>query len=448
MRCVLWLVLVASCADQAFGVVTLNLAGAFAPIKVAIADGGQANILVLGDSLTYQPQSWLPVFTGLMHDAYGDAGAGYQGFSRWTGGGFNPGWLEGVINQDVAPHSSPDGLWASGSSPNLTARFDARDQYIELQYVVEPGGGRVRVEDAARNLITTLDTDAPEPGVGTWSYTFPEGQNRLWFRTLDAAPVTILGQNNITEDAGVRIHRAANGGWGVGNFLGRDWTFDAQLGLLDLDLVFVWLGQNDTAYSGEAYESSLHLLVDRLEQAAGDASIVLVGTKQTALSPAGADRLEGLVEAMGRVATQRGLGFIDLFHAAGDHAFFETHGMLLDGVHFTQAGGDYMGRLMFDAFQSDGASLTAGVGGDFNGDGLVNTQDINPFIAALGGTTPAPLYGDLVRDGTINTQDINPFIETMVQSAVGVPEPATLLVVAAGLGVYGRGSWSIVRSRL
>ncbi len=167
MRCVLWLVLVASCADQAFGVVTLNLAGAFAPIKVAIADGGQANILVLGDSLTYQPQSWLPVFTGLMHDAYGDAGAGYQGFSRWTGGGFNPGWLEGVINQDVAPHSSPDGLWASGSSPNLTARFDARDQYIELQYVVEPGGGRVRVEDAARNLITTLDTNAPEPGVGT-----------------------------------------------------------------------------------------------------------------------------------------------------------------------------------------------------------------------------------------------------------------------------------------
>ncbi len=123
------------------------------------------------------------------------------------------------------------------------------------------------------------------------------------------------------------------------------------------------------------------------------------------------------------------LGFIDLFHAAGDHAFFETHGMLLDGVHFTQAGGDYMGRLMFDAFWSDGASLTAGVGGDFNGDGLVNTQDINPFIAALGGTTPAPLYGDLVRDGAITTEDINPFVQTMVQSAAGVPEPATVLVV-------------------
>jgi lysophospholipase L1-like esterase len=423
--------------------VALNLEQAFAPAKAILAAGGQANILVMGDSLSYQSQSWVPVYRDLMQATYGDAGAGYQGFSRWSGGGFNAGWTEARINQDLAPHHSLDGLWAATSETNRTARLDAWGQTIELHYVVEPGGGRLQIEDAGRNPIAIVDTDAAQQGLGTWSYTFPEGQNRIWFRTLDNAPVTILGQNNITEDAGVRIHRAANGGWGVNNFIQRDWTFDAQLVDISPDLIYVWLGQNDQNYSQAGYEARLHLLVDRLEQTVPDAQVVLVGTKQGGSSAATIVRLARLVSAMGAVAEQRGLGFIDLFHIAGDHAFYTAHDMLTDGIHFSQAGGDHIGQLMFEAFLTDGASLQAGVVGDYNGDGLVNTSDINPFIAALTGAELPPLYGDMNADGKIDTADINPFITALIASAQPgiIPEPTTAAwLVAAALTAMRRRS--------
>ncbi len=80
--------------------------------------------------------------------------------------------------------------------------------------------------------------------------------------------------------------------------------------------------------------------------------------------------------------------------------------------------------------------------GDVSGDGLVNTEDINPFIAAL--TNPAGPYtvnADINQDGLVNTEDINPFIALLTASPAGgsassVPEPAAgfvLLVSAIGL---------------
>jgi hypothetical protein len=86
--------------------------------------------------------------------------------------------------------------------------------------------------------------------------------------------------------------------------------------------------------------------------------------------------------------------------------------------------------------------------GDLNGDGLVNTADINPFILAL--TDPAAfatvfphvnLYaaGDINGDGQINTADINPFV-ALLTSGMGtglaagliIPEPAALTLLAWG----------------
>jgi hypothetical protein len=82
--------------------------------------------------------------------------------------------------------------------------------------------------------------------------------------------------------------------------------------------------------------------------------------------------------------------------------------------------------------------------GDLNGDGLVNTADINPFILAL---TDPPAFtaafphvdraaaGDLNGDGLVNTADINPFVLALTsgnQPGV-IPEPATLALLAAAV---------------
>ena len=57
---------------------------------------------------------------------------------------------------------------------------------------------------------------------GTWTAI----EYGAWLAGLMQSNVTLLGVNNKTETPGVRIHRAANGGWGIGNFVQRDWTFD------------------------------------------------------------------------------------------------------------------------------------------------------------------------------------------------------------------------------
>jgi hypothetical protein len=119
----------------------LNLAASFAPAKAKIAAGGQADIMMIGDSLEFNV---LPYFQQDMHGHYGDAGAGYQGFSLWSGAGQDAGWTQGVINLDSDPHMSLDGLWSS-TTARTTASFQQSNQTIQLQYSPSP-----EVERSAR----------------------------------------------------------------------------------------------------------------------------------------------------------------------------------------------------------------------------------------------------------------------------------------------------------
>lgn len=67
------------------------------------------------------------------------------------------------------------------------------------------------------------------------------------------------------------------------------------------------------------------------------------------------------------------------------------------------------------------------VAGDFSGDGIVNVEDINPFILALTNPTAYAaqhLYADLLvldpnGDGLINIEDINPFVDLLTGSGAG-----------------------------
>jgi len=78
--------------------------------------------------------------------------------------------------------------------------------------------------------------------------------------------------------------------------------------------------------------------------------------------------------------------------------------------------------------------------GDMNGDGLLNSQDINPFALAL--TDQAAwqaeypevnflAVGDMNGDGLLNSQDINPFV-ALLTGGVPVPEPTTVGFLGVG----------------
>ncbi len=94
-----------------------------------------------------------------------------------------------------------------------------------------------------------------------------------------------------------------------------------------------------------------------------------------------------------------------------------------------------------------------GLPGDFDGSGVVDTQDINPFVFALTDSSGyEAAYGvaarvyDLTGDVVINTEDINPFVAALTGAGAEavIPEPSGLgLLAAAAVFVpVGRRCWT------
>ena len=91
--------------------------------------------------------------------------------------------------------------------------------------------------------------------------------------------------------------------------------------------------------------------------------------------------------------------------------------------------------------------------GDINEDGVINNQDIGPFVAALTGGTLSPsaaFNADVNGDGIVNNQDIAPFVDLLTGAGSRpladlasdpqfaplvalVPEPMSLSLLALGM---------------
>ncbi len=375
-----------------------NIEPAFADTRAALM-AGDADIICIGDSLTYRPGGMHGALRTLMHDAYGDGGAGYQAFSVWTGAGVNPGWDRGLINADVPPHHSLDGMWISWNGTGSTSAFlDAWSPISKVHYLRGPGTGNLLVtHSGGSNFILTA---APEQRVAelTLAHTTTP---RAWYYP-SGGPVTLLGQNNLSGTPGARVHRAANGGWGVNNFLRRDWTFDEQLRLLTPDLIIIMLGQNDQGFSMVAYRTALDALVVRLQTATPDAEIVLVSSYDS-----GSPALANLSIAMEDVALTRNLGFINLYAFGGTYPEHLAAGRIdPDGVHFTPVGGAYVADFIFDALHTAGRSIDLPCDTiDFNLNNVYpEEQDVIDFFNVLAG-------GDCLGCNDIDFNNNNVFPE-------------------------------------
>jgi lysophospholipase L1-like esterase len=350
-------------ASQLCAVPILNLAQTFDPIKTKLSAGQTVNIVTMGDSITFNWQSWQPVFTQKMATQYGSAGAGYRGII----GGPAP-WTSGSIGGDPVPHQSLDGLWSSTpgsaveSAPGLEYHADASfgpqaaeaPTNLDIHYLGQPGGGSVHatIYDPASQPLGTVDLSTASDTQKVLSYTY-HGAAASWvrFQSNGDGPVTLLGTNRRGDAPGVRVHMVANGGWGIDNFLQRDSTFDGQLPLLEPDLITLWVGQNDSGTRTD-YADRIQQEVTRLQADAPNAKILLIGSYDT-----GSTKFVDLNGAMGDVAAADGLGFINLYETAGSNDFLVNQGWIGDGVHLSPAGGEHFGDMLFQAFQTDGANL-------------------------------------------------------------------------------------------
>jgi hypothetical protein len=404
------------CAAGARADLSREITEHYAPTRAAMQSGA-GSIVMIGDSFTGRGGALHDVIKALVQQRYGDGGRGYRGCSLWTGVIFqpDPGWSWGPLNSDTAPFRSLDGLWArfGGAAPS---RMDvtAYDDTIDMYYVAEPSGGTffLRVGTSTPQRIETF---APVPEVRLLTHTFtastPAPQRFIRIEPQPGNGVTFLGSNNSSQRPGPRVHRVANGGWGVNHFLRRDWTFDQSLALLQPTLMLVMLGQNDGLLTRQQWHDKLVLVVERLRAAAPGVPIILMSSYDT-----GAPWNLLFSLATEDVANELDTGFINVFEAAGSHALFEANGYLdEDGIHWNASGGQYVGRLVFDALESGGASLAPCTDIDFNNDGLFpDTGDIDALLSVFSGSPCPTDFCDTIdfnRDGLFpDTQDLDAFL--------------------------------------
>ncbi len=419
---------------------SLNLDTAYADTKAAML-AGDADIVCIGDSLTFRPGAYLPYFSNRLRTTYGDGGNGFLGISFWTGASFDPGWIYGVINTDVPPYRSLDNLWAGISPTFWNQTLSIITSYAgtgRLYYQAQPGGGTFSIERPGQPLLY-VGTNAPQPGLGiidiptTLSSRFGyivrtyagqslpmEEQPGEGLRPIEQGPFILYGINWRSNRPGVRVHRAANGGWGVDNFLQRDQSFTDILRDINPQMYIIKLGQNDGRIDPAQYVVRMNALVDRLLATTPDAEIVLVSTYDS-----GAPAVFALGNSMYTVAQQRGLGFINLRDAGGEYQSYLDRGYLdPDLLHFSPDGGRFVANLLFDALESGGASLTAACSDiEFNNNGVYpEEQDIFDFLTVLaGGPCPTAIASqpgcdsiDFNRDNVFpDDQDIIDFFNVL-----------------------------------
>jgi lysophospholipase L1-like esterase len=424
---------------------SLNLPQAWGDTKAA-AEAGDADVLVLGDSLSTYPGSYLPYLRARLQTKFGDGGVGYQGFSLWTGASFAWGWSLFFINTDNYPHWSLDGL-ASVSAPLNTGLGFIRPwgRRGMLHVAAQPGAPFAIFQVGARGPFS-VDLNAPTRRVLEVPFELAQGEEtisvgadwsvRNWtlseaegFGPRSPAPereqLVMLGVNNVSGGPGIRVHRAANGGWGVPNFLNRNWTFDEQVRLIAPDSFVIMLGQNDGRFPPDLWEGMLRQLLDRLAGLVPTAEVILISSYNSGSPNGGA-----FAQAMRRVATDRTLGFIDLYAAGGPRQTYVDNAYLADGLHFSEAGGRYVANILYDALDTGGQSLGAPCNDlDFNNDGIFpDNADLADFLAVFAGGA-CPTLGpnkpgcdslDFNRDAIYpDTEDITALFEAFAGAPCG-----------------------------
>ena len=264
---------------------------------------------------------------------FGDGGAGWivpknPMSTRRLGvtSGATSGWSIEGIGGRIAPHRiyGPAGIALSTSQPNERAWVEASGNHFELYYVRQPGGGRIDVLVDGRSVLDApLSLSSPRPEASYLFFDTPaaNSRHRVEIRTLSEGQVSLLGIVAEHIEPGVVYDVLGVNGARASRILSwNQLSLAAVLTDRNPDLIVLEYGTNEVADSGwtvASYQRLLARLLRRLQSAAPQASLILLGPPDRSDLPVAVNRMPLLIEAQRRAAFQAGAAFWSSYDAMG-----------------------------------------------------------------------------------------------------------------------------------
>lgn len=269
----------------------------------------------------------------------------------WTKDGFYG--LGGVSFHTGKSATATFGTTASGDYGRKVSRFD-------IFYLEQPDGGDFQIELKGKNP-ETVSTRGSDKVSKKKSITVEDGAAEMTLRTMGGGDVRMFGVAMEREGPGVAYDA-------LGALAGRASLWEQQnadhwkdqMALRDPSLIIVQYGTNESEDGGinePQYQKFLGNLIDKLKQAATNASIMVAAPPDRATKDEGTGKMGSiklisrLVYFQRKVALEKGVAFWDTYTAMGGDGsmakWYEKGLCSGDLTHPTPQGAQLLGDLMF-----------------------------------------------------------------------------------------------------
>ena len=233
----------------------------------------------------------------------------------------------------------------------------------EIYFLRQPKGGSFKVL-ADGKPIATVKTKADELGPGYHRFVLPEGPHEVEIKLDGNGEVRLFGMTIERESPGVVVDTLGITGTRAANMLTWDREIWADnVAHRDPDLVMLFYGTNEAMDEDQpigAYENDLRAVLGRIQEAAPEASCLIMGPGD--FPRRGADgtwvnrpRVDALIEVQRTVAAEMGCGFWDTKAFMGGELSMplwvaaQPAMAKPDHIHFTVRGYVRIGMALVDA---------------------------------------------------------------------------------------------------
>jgi lysophospholipase L1-like esterase len=244
------------------------------------------HILHFGDSHT-AADDWTGGLRDAFKETFGDGGSGFSlaghpflGYRRFDvhGGGTTAWQSQGMRSASGDGYFGLGGIAISTDRVGQSVYIDAECDYLEVDYLQQPGGGNLAIFDY-ENRLEEFSTDG-ELGPGFVRYQVSPGQHRFTLETLSARPVRLFGWV-ADKNSGVTYEALGINGAEASVMMRWDQNMLATyLQRRNPGMIVLAYGTNEASdpnWSPESYQAMFSSLLQRLRTAAPAASILVLG---------------------------------------------------------------------------------------------------------------------------------------------------------------------------